>query len=85
MTRSGPSRVPDRAAGIDRLAAAVPSSGPPILWKYHQGTPFCMVTTAVSCAEQRRDLVERRPDRMGFQRQHDIVLHAELVAPARRP
>jgi hypothetical protein len=26
----------------------VPSYGPGSLWKYHQGMPFCMVTTIVS-------------------------------------
>ena len=26
----------------------VPSYGPPCLWKYHQGMPFCAVTTSVS-------------------------------------
>ena len=32
-------------------------------------------------AEQRCDLGERRTDRMGLQRQHDIVLHAEVGCP----
>jgi hypothetical protein len=30
------------------LSSRVPSSGPPILWKYHQGTPFTPETTVVS-------------------------------------
>ena len=41
-----PEPVPLRIAGID-LASRVPSSGPPILWKYHQGTPFTPDTMVV--------------------------------------
>jgi hypothetical protein len=30
------------------LSSRVPSSSPPILWKYHHGTPFTPLTIVVS-------------------------------------
>ena len=79
-------RVSSRSGRRDRpTARRVPSSAPPILWKYHQGTPFCMVTTAVLFAEQRRNLIKGGANRMGFQRKHDIVLNAEVLRVCRGP
>ena len=73
-----PEPVPDRAAGIDRLQPRA-FQRPADAVKIPPGHAVLHGDDGRVLAEQRRDLIQRRPDRMGLQRQHDIVLHAELV------
>ena len=48
--------VGDRRRRDRRSRSRVPSCGPPCLKKYHQGMPFCAVSTSVSRPEDRGDV-----------------------------
>ena len=82
MTRSGPMPSQMHAAGIDRFEARALERAAEAV-EVPPGHAVLHGDDGGVGAEQRRDLVERRRDRMGLQREDDIVLRRRARRVAR--
>ena len=66
------------------LFSRTPSWGPPCLKKYHQGMPFCAVSTMVAGERIERDVGRDRRQLMRLDREHDKVRAAGFGDAIRR-
>ena len=75
----------EQAGRIEALQLSGRRSLPPSFWKYHQGRPFCTVSTIGVGAEQMVDVAHHLVEEVRLDGEHDEILLAGLRRACRPP